>query len=97
MNRKTKKGFTCPMRTCIGCRESRPKEDMIRVACYEGEISVDVTGRAKGRGVYICRDVECMEKAKKSNAIKRGFRRDFDKEALTRVYDDLEQVIKDAF
>ena len=97
MNRKTKKGFESPMRTCIGCRESKPKKDMIRIACYEGEISVDVTGRAKGRGVYICRDPECMDKAKKTNAVKRGFRKDFDQESLKRVFDELEQVINDAF
>lgn len=97
MNRKSKKGFTSPMRTCIGCRESRPKKDMIRIACYEGSISVDVTGRAKGRGVYICRNSECLEKAKKTGAVKRGFRMDFDPEDLERVYTELLQVIDDAF
>lgn len=97
MNRKVKKGFTEPMRTCIGCRESKPKQDMIRIACYEGELSVDVTGRAKGRGVYICRDTECLEKAFKTKAIKRGFKMNFDDEALERVKSDLMKVIEDAF
>ncbi len=85
------------MRTCIGCRESKPKQDMIRVACYEGELSVDVTGRAKGRGVYICKDRECLEKAKKAGAIKRGFRMNFDSAELDRVYEELSQVMEDAF
>ena len=97
MNRKAKKGYTEPMRTCIGCREPRPKKDMIRIACYEGELSVDVTGRAKGRGVYICRNRECLENAKKKGAVKRGFRTNFDDETLSRIYSELEQVIDDAF
>ena len=97
MNRKQQKGFTEPMRTCIGCRESKPKREMIRIACYEGSISVDVTGRAKGRGVYICRDPECLAKTEKTGAIKRGFRMNFDQKDLERVYDELTQVINDAF
>ena len=97
MNRKQQKGFTEPMRTCIGCRESKPKKDMIRIACYEGEISVDVTGRAKGRGVYICRDPECLKAAVKKDAVKRGFRMNFKSEDLERVYGELEQVMEDAF
>ena len=97
MNRKQQKGFTEPMRTCIGCRESRPKKDMIRIACYEGMLTVDVTGRAKGRGVYICKDSECLEKAKKSGAVKRGFRMNFDQNDLDRVYEDIKMVIEDVF
>ena len=91
------KGFTEPMRTCIGCRESRPKQDMIRIACYQGELSVDVTGKAKGRGVYICRNSECLEKAVKAKAVKRGFRMNFDDGILESVYDDIRKVIDDAF
>lgn len=97
MNRQKQKGYTEPMRTCIGCRESKPKKEMIRIACFEGGLRVDVTGRAKGRGVYVCRDPECLAKVKSRGAIKRGFRMDFDEEALQRVYEELEQVINDAF
>ena len=97
MNRKQKKGFTEPMRTCIGCRVSKPKNDMIRITCFEGVISVDVTGRSKGRGVYICKAPECLEKAKKAGALKRGFRMNFDQKDLDRVYEDLRMVIEDAF
>lgn len=93
MNRKTLKGFKEPMRTCIGCRESRPKKDMIRVCCYEGRLSVDTTGRARGRGVYICSDPECLAKAIKKKAFAKGFRMGFDEKELTAVYDDLEKVI----
>ena len=65
-----------PMRRCVGCMESKPKGSLIRIACYEDNITVDPTGKAKGRGVYLCPDRECMEKAKKSSEKfrKRDFR-----------------------
>ena len=97
MNRKTKKGFTEPMRTCIGCKESRPKKDMIRIAFYEDRLGVDVTGKAKGRGVYICRDPECLMKAKKNKAVNRGFKKGFPEEELERIYGELEEIMEDAF
>lgn len=95
MNRKTLKGFTEPMRTCIGCRESKPKDDLIRVCFYEGRLSVDTTGRAKGRGVYVCRDPECLAKVIKKKALNRGFRTGFDDKALADVYGELEKIIGD--
>jgi len=97
MNRNKQKGYTEPMRTCIGCRESKPKKEMIRIACFEGALSVDVTGRAKGRGVYVCRDHECLDKLRKKGAIKRNFKMNFDDEVLDRIYEELGQVIDDAF
>ena len=61
------------MRKCIGCMQSKPKSELVRIACYEGELSLDLTGRAKGRGVYLCRDAECIKKAMKKKAIQRSF------------------------
>ena len=81
------------MRTCVGCRESKPKKAMIRICCYEGRLSVDVTGRAKGRGVYVCRDQECLEKVMKKKALARGFHMGFDDKALTAVYDEVRKII----
>ena len=61
---KTKK---LPMRTCIGCNEIKPKRELVRVVkTKEGEISLDLTGRKSGRGAYICRDIECLKKARKA-------------------------------
>ncbi len=53
--------------------ESKPKNSLVRITCYEGSISVDPTGKAKGRGVYICPDRNCMEKARKKRALQRNF------------------------
>ena len=62
-----------PMRRCVGCMESKPKNTLIRIACYEGEVSIDPTGKAKGRGVYLCPSEECLAKAKKKKALQRSF------------------------
>lgn len=62
-----------PMRRCVGCGESKPKQQLVRIACYEGKIAVDPTGRAKGRGIYLCRDAQCLKKAVKKKAVIRAF------------------------
>ncbi len=60
--------------------ESKPKPELIRVTYYEGEVGLDTTGRAKGRGAYICRDAECLKKAIKKKAFARAFEREVTKE-----------------
>jgi len=52
--------------------ESKPKRELIRIAGYEGAISVDLTGKAKGRGVYVCPSQDCFTKAMKKKAVSRG-------------------------
>lgn len=62
-----------PLRQCAGCRERRPKKELIRVVrSPEGQISLDLTGKAPGRGAYICPSPECLKKAQKSKAIDRA-------------------------
>lgn len=60
--------------------ESKPKEELVRIACYEGQVSLDPTGRAKGRGVYLCPNEECVAKAIKKKALQRSFKTDIDVE-----------------
>ncbi len=61
-----------PMRRCIGCMESKEKKELIRLTAYEGEIKADPTGRARGRGAYICiGSPECLKKAFKRNSFER--------------------------
>ena len=68
---KTKK---IPMRMCLGCGEMKPKRDLIRVVkSKEGDISLDLTGKKSGRGAYICKSVECFEKARKARKFERSF------------------------
>ena len=59
-----------PMRSCIVTREKFPKQELVRVVrTPEGEVVVDLTGRANGRGAYLKKDLEVFAKAKKSKAL----------------------------
>ena len=62
-----------PMRMCVGCREMKPKAQLLRVVKpAEGEARIDRTGKASGRGAYICPRPECLKKAQKSRALERA-------------------------
>lgn len=63
-----------PMRQCLGCREMKPKKELIRaVKSPEGEISLDFRGKAPGRGAYLCPNGECLKRAIKARAFERAF------------------------
>ncbi len=62
-----------PLRRCAGCGEQKEKRALIRVVrTPEGQVTVDVTGKVNGRGVYLCPDSACVAKAKKAKRIERG-------------------------
>ena len=64
---------TIPQRQCMGCRERKPKPELIRVVrTPEGEIVADETGRKNGRGAYLCRSEACLNKALKIRALDRA-------------------------
>ena len=76
-----------PMRQCLGCREMKPKRELIRVVrSPEGEISLDFRGKTSGRGAYVCPDPECLKRVRKSKALERAFSAQLPAE----VYDALE-------
>ncbi len=63
-----------PMRQCLGCREMKPKKELIRVVrSPEGVVSLDFRGKLPGRGAYLCPARECLAKAKKARALERTF------------------------
>lgn len=63
-----------PLRQCLGCREMKPKRELIRVVrSPEGEISLDFKGKAPGRGAYICPAPACLKQAIKAKALERAF------------------------
>ena len=64
-----------PMRQCLGCREMKPKGDLIRVVrAPDGiQITLDDRGKAPGRGAYVCPNPACLKKAVKSRALERAF------------------------
>ncbi len=82
-----------PMRRCIGCMESKEKQFLVRIAGYENQLSVDLTGRAKGRGAYLCKgDSKCLEKAYKKKALERSLHMSVTAEQLEQVRKELEQI-----
>ena len=80
-----------PERLCLGCNVSKDKRDLIRVVKTKtGEIFLDKTGKANGRGAYICNDAACLEKAIKTGRISRSLAVEIPAE----VYDALRQAIQ---
>ena len=80
-----------PLRMCVGCREKKPKYELIRIVRKpEGEIITDTTGKISGRGAYICRCAECLTKAEKTGALSRAFEMKIDGE----VYSSLREALK---
>ncbi|MCI7136000.1 MAG: YlxR family protein [Candidatus Limivicinus sp.] len=80
-----------PMRQCLGCREAKPKKELIRVVrSPEGQISLDFKGKASGRGAYICHDPQCLKKAIRSKALERAFSTQIPPE----IYDKLNEQME---
>ena len=74
------------MRMCVGCREMKPKKELIRVVRQpSGQVMLDRTGKAAGRGAYVCPDSACLEKARKSRVLERTLEAAIEPE----VYDQL--------
>ena len=66
-----------PMRMCIACREMKPKSTMTRVVKNsDGEIRLDATGKAPGRGAYICDSEECLKKLNGKKLLHKAFSSD---------------------
>ena len=80
-----------PMRQCLGCREMKPKRELIRVVrSPEGTISLDFKGKASGRGAYVCPDMACLKKAMKSKAIERAFETSIPEEIYAQLTEQME-------
>lgn len=79
-----------PMRMCTGCREMKPKRELIRIVrVSEDDIRLDTTGKLNGRGAYICKCAECLQKAKRSNALSRAFETQVSQD----IYNSLERAL----
>jgi predicted RNA-binding protein YlxR (DUF448 family) len=63
-----------PLRMCIACREMKPKKEMLRIVKNAaGEVKIDFSGKAAGRGAYICNNDECIKKLKKYRLLNKTF------------------------
>lgn len=80
-----------PLRKCIACNEMKPKKELVRVVKSKDNIvSVDLTGKANGRGAYICPTIECFEEAFRN----KKFQRALQTEVTEEVYSGLKKVIE---
>lgn len=80
-----------PMRTCVITKEKYPKKELIRIVrTPEGNICIDETGKANGRGAYLKKDKEVIEKAKISKTLERYLEAKIPEE----IYDELLNVLK---
>ena len=82
-----------PVRKCVGCGEAKPKRELLRVVSpKEGNVSLDLTGKAAGRGAYICPDPACLAKARKARRLERAF----DRQIPPEIYEALERELTEA-
>jgi predicted RNA-binding protein YlxR (DUF448 family) len=80
-----------PLRMCVGCREMKEKKQLIRVvrtADHCGEL--DFTGKKPGRGAYICNNVECLKKAKKSKSLERALNVSLGDDVYDRLLEEMQ-------
>ncbi len=86
MGRRRSKQKHVPLRTCVACRETSPKRELIRlVLIAEGEVVVDETGKRNGRGAYLCRKRSCWERALKRGILDRALRTHLSAESKARL------------
>lgn len=82
-----------PMRKCTGCQEMKNKKELIRVVRNDaGEFSLDTTGKKPGRGAYVCKNIECLEKACKNKGLERSFKTAVPKD----LYEELKKQLEES-
>lgn len=81
-----------PQRTCMGCNAKKDKSELIRIVKNkENQINIDKTGKAQGRGAYICNNTDCLEKTIKNKRLERALDIKISKD----IYENLRGVIID--
>jgi predicted RNA-binding protein YlxR (DUF448 family) len=81
---------TIPTRQCIGCGEKKEKTELIRIVrVSEGDYEIDLTGRKNGRGAYLCKNPECLEKAFRKKGLERSFKEAVPAETMEKLKGEL--------
>ena len=84
-----------PLRQCIGCREMKEKKNLIRVVkTPEGDYLLDATGKANGRGAYLCKDKACLERAISGHGLEKSFHEAISKEIYDALKAEFENIEK---
>ena len=78
-----------PMRRCIACHEMKPKKEMLRIVKpKEGDVFIDFTGKAAGRGAYICNSPDCVKKLRKGRLLNKTFAAQIPEEVYARIEEE---------
>ncbi|MGN0631231.1 MAG: RNase P modulator RnpM [Ruminococcus sp.] len=86
-----------PMRMCVGCGEMREKKSLVRVIkTPEDEILLDLTGKKSGRGAYLCKSMECFDKAQKGRKLERAFSCKVDAAVYEELKNELQREISES-
>ncbi len=86
-----------PMRQCLGCNEHKPKRELVRVVrSPEGAVSLDPTGKRSGRGAYVCRNIACFKKIRKSGRLGKNLSCEIPAEVYDRLEAELVDLPEDA-
>lgn len=80
-----------PMRRCLGCMESFPKKELIRVVRQpDASVILDFRGKVSGRGAYVCRSTDCLKKAEKARRLSRALECEIPQDVMDRLRAELE-------
>lgn len=83
-----------PMRMCVGCREMKPKKELLRaVRSPEGQVSLDPSGKKPGRGAYCCYNADCLRRAIKQRQLDRALEASLDEETNERLLQTMQQLL----
>ncbi len=77
-------------RKCIGCGLMKNKDELLRIVKNQSDISIDRTGKTNGRGAYICKSPECLERAVKSKGLERSFKCRITEDIYKQIKEELE-------
>ena len=80
-----------PMRMCVGCREMQEKRSLLRIVkSPEGMISFDRVGKAPGRGAYICKSKECLDKAVRQRQLERALETKIEQSVFSQLMEEID-------
>lgn len=84
-----------PMRMCVGCREMKPKKELLRVVrAPDGAVSLDATGKKPGRGAYVCFQPDCLRRAIKQKQLDRVLEVHLDEAVTAQLQQTLQGLLE---
>ena len=87
------KGKKTPLRKCVGCGRMKEKKELLRVLkTQDGSVILDLTGRANGRGAYLCKDRDCLMKAVRTRSLQKSLSVPVEEDVLRRLEKEMEPI-----